>query len=365
MAHLQLLLAPAFAVMGIAFLFNLVLRRFADSRYRETVFGLMFGGAIVIGMTNPMQFGEGIIFDPRSLLIGAAVTFVGPLAGLIAAGIGVICRVFIGGAGLPAGVLGIVLAYPLAILCVKWVVPRFKTPWLGDAAFGMCLTLTIFALYALPFEVANRLITSFAPMLLVSNVIGMIILGFVFRREIALEKRRLELEEHATRDPLTNLLNRRGLQTVARGRRFNPRIGQAVLYFDVDNFKQINDRHGHDIGDAVLEVIATRINDNLRSDAIFARQGGDEFSIYLTDVAEGDVGAIADRICGLVGENALAVCGKQIRASISMGGYWSKLNHGLDELLRRADAQLLLAKQAGKNRAQVAFDPKSSLVSVA
>ena len=365
MHFFQLLLAPTLAVMGIAFLYNLLLQRFSRSRYREWAFGLMFGIAIVIGMTNPINLGPGLIFDTRTLLLGAAVAFAGPVAGIIAMSIGMACRLWIGGAGLGAGLVGLASAYLLAVAYVRWVRPKIRLPILSDAMLGLTVSLSIFSIFMVPFEIAMSLLGMIAPTLTVSNVVGMVLLGLVFRREISMEQRRAELEKHATRDPLTNLLNRRGLQTVARTRTFNPHVGQAMLYFDVDNFKQINDRHGHDIGDAVLEVIAKRINDNLRGGAIFARHGGDEFSVYLPDVAERDVRGIANRICNLVSENDLAVDGFQISASISMGAYWSKANHGLDELIRRADAQLLLAKQAGKNRARVAYDPKSTLVSVA
>ena len=365
MAHFQILLAPALAVMGIAFLFNLVLHRVVDRRSREYAIGLLFGGAIVIGMTNPLVLAEGFIFDTRSLLLGAAVVYGGPIAGLIAMAFGLVCRFWIGGAGLPAGIVGLVMAYGLAILCAKWINPLIRSQYLADAALGLVVSLSIFALFALPLEIALSLIGSVGPKLFLSNIVGMVVLGIVFRRELALEKARMQLQDDATRDPLTNLLNRRGLQSVVERRRFNPRVGQAMLYFDVDNFKSINDSYSHDIGDAVLEVIASRINENLRDDAIFARQGGDEFSIYLPEIGQGDVKAVAERICDLIGQDALIVRGQSVKASISLGGYWSRANFGLDELIKRADAQLRLAKSAGKNRTQIAFDPKSAIASVA
>ena len=365
MAHFQILLAPALAVMGIAFLFNLVLHRVSDGRYRQYSFGLLFGCAIVIGMTNPLTLGDGLIFDTRSLFLGAAVAYGGPVAGLIAMVIGLACRLWIGGAGLPAGLVGLFLAYGLAFAFIRWIRPRIRNPHLADASLGIVISFSILALFVLPLDIALGLVGTVGPKLIVSNVVGMVILGIVFRRELSLEKARLQLQEEATRDPLTSLLNRRGLKVIVERRRFNPRVGQAMLYFDVDYFKSINDTYGHDTGDAVLEVIASRINENLREDAVFARHGGDEFSIYLPEIAQGDVKAVADRICNLIGKNALVVRGQAVKASISLGGYWSRMDHGLEELINLADTQLRLAKRAGKNRSQIAFDPKSAMASVA
>ncbi|WP_333714747.1 diguanylate cyclase [Yoonia sp.] len=365
MAQLQLLLSPILAVFGIAFVFNLVLHGYGRSRYRDVAFGGMFGMALVIGMTNPLYLDEGLIFDPRSVLIATATVFAGPVAGVTALGIGLVCRVIIGGAGVYAGLAGLVAAYLLALAYMRWLRPRFQSTMVADAALGLAVTPALLAIFLLPFDVALDLLPVVAPVLTISNVVGAVVLGLLFRREIALQDHRLELETHAIRDPLTNLLNRRGLQAQADRRRFNPRVGQAMLYFDVDNFKQINDSHGHDIGDTVLEVIAKRITESLRPGAIFARHGGDEFSVYLTEVTEGDLGGIAERLCLQVNQRPLSIADLQVRTSISMGGFWSKECYSLDELIRRADAQLLMAKRAGKNCLHLAYDPKSTLVSAA
>lgn len=365
MAHFHILLAPALAVMGIAFLFNLVLHRVVECRSREYAIGLLFGGAIVISMANPLSLAEGFIFDTRSLLLGAAVVYGGPLAGLIALAFGFLYRIWIGGAGLPAGIGSLMMAYGLAYFCARRISPLIRNQYLADAVLGAAVSLSIFSLFVLPFDKALGLVGSVGPELFLGDIVGMVLLGIVFRRELALEKTRMQLQADATRDPLTKLLNRRGLESVVERRRFNPRVGQAMLYFDVDNFKSINDSYNHDIGDAVLEVIASRIDENLRGDAILARQGGDEFSIYLPEIGQADVKAVAERVCDLIGHDALIVRGQSVKASISLGGYWSRVNLGLDELIKRADAQLRLAKSAGKNRTKIAFDPMSAMASVA
>ncbi len=356
MPDLHLLLAPAFAIMGIAFLFSLTLNRFSGSRSEQLAFGVMFGGAIVVGMTNPLTIGEGVIFDTRSLLIAVAVSCVGYQAGFVALVMGIACRVMIGGVGMMSGVAGLIAAFGLASLWHRFVYIHIRNKIIADASLGMAITPSLLALFLLPQGMAFELLLSIGPMLVTTNILGCVVLGLIFRREIAfLEHRRL-METHAHHDPLTNLLNRRGLEHAAS--RISPEAskGRAMLYFDVDNFKTINDTHGHDVGDVVLAAIADRIGQVLRSDAVFARQGGDEFSVLLPDIARGDVAPLADRLCQVIRETEIATDGKSVSASISMGAYWTRSDLGCEELTMQADLQLYAAKEAGKSRAKVGYD---------
>ena len=355
MLNFQILLAPVVALMSLAFLFSMVLRKFHGSKYEPLAFGTLFGSAVVIGMVNPIVLGEGVIFDTRTLLTGAAVAFAGPIAGLITVIIGIACRILIGGAGVTSGVIGLMLAYGLAVVWVRYLRGKIANPVIQDLGFGIFITSSILAIFALPFEMALGIFLKILPTLLICNGLGLVALGFVFRRERMYFQAARALEEHARTDPLTHLLNRRGLDAAFDTRKFDTQNGHALFYFDIDNFKAINDSFGHDAGDAALAIIAARLKNSLREEAVFARHGGDEFSIYIPDLNAGDVEGIGQRLCSLVASEPIESNGVSFDVSISVGAYWSRVACSLKEMIRQADSQLLLAKNKGKNLAQVAY----------
>ena len=176
---------------------------------------------------------------------------------------------------------------------------------------------------------------------------------------------RKEAEERLTRlalyDPLTELPNRtlmrdHLMQALTRARRHEGAV--AVLYVDVDNFKDVNDEYGHTVGDAVLVEIAQRLRSCLRESDTAARIGGDEFVIICEDVAgEGEGGAEIEALSRRIGVALhepidLAAGGLQLEASTGVAlGYPGS---DPDEVLRHADAAMYQAKRTGKARHAVA-----------
>jgi diguanylate cyclase (GGDEF)-like protein/PAS domain S-box-containing protein len=166
---------------------------------------------------------------------------------------------------------------------------------------------------------------------------------------------RRELEERltheATRDPLTNLFNRGAFLTqleLALARRSDKPI--AVLFADLDYFKDVNDSLGHDAGDTVLAVVAKRLEQTTRNGDIIARFGGDEFVILCHDVAdqaEGD--EIAARVRAVV-DNRIDVRGVPVHLGISVGIAISHEHSTPDELLRAADRLAYKVKRSNRTR---------------
>jgi diguanylate cyclase (GGDEF)-like protein/PAS domain S-box-containing protein len=159
-----------------------------------------------------------------------------------------------------------------------------------------------------------------------------------------------KLHTAAFTDELTKLYNRRYLErTLERllsemqecGARF------GLLFIDVDHFKRVNDRHGHDAGDAVLAATAKTLAASLRHGDILGRWGGDEFLAILPGVNESALRKLAER-CRILVERS-AARGK-IRVTVSLGGAVAHKGEVAPELLKRADAQLLSSKRRGRNR---------------
>jgi diguanylate cyclase (GGDEF)-like protein len=163
-----------------------------------------------------------------------------------------------------------------------------------------------------------------------------------------------ELSRQAFSDPLTGLPNRRAFtarfdEALARARRQNEPL--SLLIFDLDHFKQVNDRHGHAAGDAVLRHVATVVGAASRGEDIFARIGGEEFGCLLPGL-DGDAAiAVADRLRAQLAEVPALIGGHMLNVTLS-GGLATFPNDGdtWDRLFSEADARLYRAKQGGRNR---------------
>lgn len=160
----------------------------------------------------------------------------------------------------------------------------------------------------------------------------------------------------AHRDPLTGIGNRAALEdhlqreaTLAR-RHHQP---LSLLVIDIDWFKQVNDRHGHAIGDAVLRSVARDIGNVLRGDDLLFRFGGEEFVVLLRGTRPQGAAIVAERIRAAV-ESSICPCeGKNIQVTVSLGVASLREENG-DQLFDRADHALYEAKQQGRNRVMIA-----------
>ncbi|MFC0252605.1 putative bifunctional diguanylate cyclase/phosphodiesterase [Massilia consociata] len=162
---------------------------------------------------------------------------------------------------------------------------------------------------------------------------------------------------HAARhDPLTGLPNRAlvyelGTHLLAAARRHRDRI--AILFFDLDRFKPINDTYGHAIGDGMLQQVANRLKSGLRANDLVGRLGGDEFVAILCDVHEDDaVLHMASQLLQTLSE-PYRIGTLELKTSPSIGiSLYPDDGEDLDALIQHADAAMYHAKNAGRNRCQ-------------
>ncbi|MCV2352787.1 GGDEF domain-containing protein [Paucibacter sp. B2R-40] len=162
-------------------------------------------------------------------------------------------------------------------------------------------------------------------------------------------------------DPLTGLLNRRGLKNRMgrlrqRGLAANVTPGMVVAMIDFDHFKQINDRHGHAAGDAVLRGLGLLLLSHVRPNDLAVRMGGEEFAVVWQDVSAEDAVKLAERLRQSVADERFSTEAGAIHCTVSIGIAMPRTQQeALDDLLGRADAALYKAKREGRNRVERAY----------
>ncbi|MBC8450580.1 GGDEF domain-containing protein [bacterium] len=169
---------------------------------------------------------------------------------------------------------------------------------------------------------------------------------------LAARQRIQQLEGLALLDDLTGLPNRRYVVRELTSRLVEmSRLGESfgVLFADIDDLKDVNDRHGHDAGDEVLCVVGRTFVHNCRPLDVIGRWGGDEFVCVIRDADRGTLRMIAERFRVLIENSSITRAGKKVQVTISTGGVISRPGDSPESILERADQMLYRSKDAGKN----------------
>jgi diguanylate cyclase (GGDEF)-like protein len=173
-----------------------------------------------------------------------------------------------------------------------------------------------------------------------------------------------KLYEAANRDPLTGIYNKRYLIEKAESAFTVALEGNrklSMLMMDLDDFKAINDAHGHPAGDHILRCAANLAQSITRSGCTFARYGGEEFSMLLPEVGLPEAYALADRVRRRIAQKPFLHKNQPIKVTMSIGiaAFVPKRHKSLSDLVCEADENLYAAKRAGKNRVEPVVKPKS------
>jgi diguanylate cyclase (GGDEF)-like protein len=162
----------------------------------------------------------------------------------------------------------------------------------------------------------------------------------------------------AATDSLTGILNRRGFFEAADAMMARYRPGGepvSVIAFDLDQFKSINDRFGHQVGDAVLTMFADVARTTMRTGDVIGRVGGEEF-VAILQGSSADAGVAAERVRAAFAAATLSPDRPQIRATVSVGVACGAHFDTIETLVARADSALYRAKANGRNRVETAAD---------
>lgn len=180
------------------------------------------------------------------------------------------------------------------------------------------------------------------------------------RLEAAVRERTEQLERIAYIDQLSGVLNRRGfIEAFQQLERRRP-AGDGkpgLLILDIDNFKQINDAHGHVCGDEVIAEVARRLLDVTREQDLCARWGGDEFVIILKDCDRAALKAVGAKVLEAVGAQEVNLSsGGRVKVATSIGAHLVEATDTLESSASKADLALYEAKRLGRNRMMI-YDP--------
>ena len=226
----------------------------------------------------------------------------------------------------------------------RW--PALFVPMLHGAIFLLPVALASLGMRSL----ATGWIAVFA-IEVVLYVVGAAFIVLVLAKDRTVNRYKLA----AQTDPLTSLLNRRGFLEAAEALMAGNKASLApvsMLAFDLDYFKSINDRFGHKMGDAMLDLFAKVVRKTMRADDVIGRIGGEEFVAVLSGKLT-DARIAAERVRAAFEKAAVAPDSPQIPATVSIGVACGLPTVAIDMLIARADAVLYRAKANGRNRVEL------------
>jgi len=155
------------------------------------------------------------------------------------------------------------------------------------------------------------------------------------------------LIELTNRDYLTNTYNKRYFYEAA-SRAYQTNNNIAICMIDIDNFKHINDKYGHIVGDYAIKELANTLKSNTKGKDIVARFGGDEFCLFLQDISEEDTNSLIHKIKREINETSFKLYNTELNFTISVGVATTKTN-SLQDMINHADLELLKEKEKKHN----------------
>jgi diguanylate cyclase (GGDEF)-like protein len=256
------------------------------------------------------------------------------------------------------------LALPAVLITAGLLVPMRQLLQTVLAIVGLVIVIAAATAWGLRVnrdadELLNRSIDTIV-IVLISAFAVWVLIGDLNR---ALARLRVQVEQyHLSQEKLTYLSQHDGLTGLPNRMLGRSRIEQAIalarrngrqmalMFVDLDNFKSVNDSFGHTVGDEFLRQVAQRLQGAVREADVVSRQGGDEFLIGITDLAQGEaVGTVADKVLKAIGERC-DIGGVELVGSCSIGiALYPDNGSDFETLLRNADTGVGYAKEAGRN----------------
>jgi len=232
---------------------------------------------------------------------------------------------------------------------ILYVIPVLLASWHDGMHWGIAFALAT-SLLRFTVGIDQMPADTLLDYRVLNEIAYLVVVGIAIAGLSQLRQTHSQLEQLATQDPLTNALNARAFshelaQELSRNRRYGRPL--ALIYLDLDDFKSVNDAHGHATGDAVLRLVADAMRGAVRQADVVGRLGGDEFGVLMPET-DGDVAHAAATRLGTSIRTVFRGT-PSVTASIGVVAV-SGTEAGTDELLRKADQAMYAAKRGGKDR---------------
>jgi diguanylate cyclase len=309
-----------------------------------------------------VQLKGAIVVDFRYISLIVSSIYGGPIASIIAGIIIAVFRAFFMGTSY-ASVMGALFALSVSIGCgiISKIKYGRKTKWILMVFYSQ-----IISFFSLKVVTPSKqdLIWIFTPYCLSFLFLGFLV--YYYSDTISLANKHIRhLKEESTKDFLTELNNVRSFDIL-----YNTALKEAeeksqtlsIILIDIDHFKRVNDTYGHQAGDNILKQLGEILNQGCRSFDIVSRNGGEEFSVILTNCTNLKAYDIAERIRKRVEEHPFFINeDKQINITISLGiATYPDSAEDNESLFKNADKALYKAKNSGRNR--VCYYSSNSLI---
>jgi diguanylate cyclase (GGDEF)-like protein len=248
------------------------------------------------------------------------------------------------------GALDFVTGYELSFFTFYFL-PLALLAWKGERWTGVAGAVLCTAAWALANYAAGQ---RYSSVLVAYWNVGMRFLAFGILAIVVwyVKKITTHLDTLSRTDPLTGAANTRAFMEIVRTeieRAHRYRRPLTLAYFDLDNFKAVNDSFGHATGDALLKAVVSAIRSNIRATDSLARLGGDEFALLLPEVDQEAARQVVSKVRAAI---LLHMRSKDWQVTISVGALTVREHHmGPDELIKQADDLMYDAKTKGKNMA--------------
>lgn len=358
----SILLTGVIRILGLTALvilsYSIVIRTFSKGWKKGAAVGVLLALGGILSMNDPVVIAPGVIFDGRTALLAIAYPYGGPVGTIVAALLMAAYRFWLGGVGLVPGLISIVLICAIGFGVALIPVRKLPIGLTRSVLTGLFASLSLVSISLLPHDIIATIVGFPLFAVVVANIANVVILSDFLEREKSRLRIMRALEHEAWVDPLTKLQNRRAFDRAAL-RAMNDNKSKAahcsLVMIDIDHFKAINDRWGHDTGDMVLADVAAIIRRNVRITDVVVRYGGEEIVLLLTNTPQNIANELAERVRSEIELASFATDFESVSVTVSAGVASLNGQHtSMEALLKAADKALYRAKTSGRNRVEVA-----------